>query len=105
MTTFVSASEAARLLGVTKPTLYAYVSRGIVDRRTAADGRTSLYARDEVEQLAGRRRGGRHDHATIDVEIASAITDVQDEGVSYRGHDAALLAKSVSFEQAAELLW
>jgi citrate synthase len=106
VTTYVSAAEAARLLGVTKPTLYAYVSRGIVARRTAADGRTSLYVRDEVEQLAGRRRGGRRrDHATIDVEIASGITDLQDEGVSYRGHDAALLARSASFEQTAELLW
>jgi citrate synthase len=106
MTTFVSASEAARLLGVTKPTLYAYVSRGIVDRRTAADGRTSLYARDAVEQLAARRRrGGQPEHPTIDVEIASAITDVQDEGVTYRGHDAAELAVAASFEQVSELLF
>jgi citrate synthase len=106
MTTFMSASEAARLLGVTKPTLYAYVSRGIVDRRTAADGRTSLYARDAVEQLAARRRRGRQpEHPTIDVEIASAITDVQDEGVTYRGHDAAELAVAMSFEQVSELLF
>ena len=106
MTTFMSASEAARLLGVTKPTLYAYVSRGFVDRRIAADGRTSLYARDAVEQLAARRRRGRQpEHPTIDVEIASAITDVQDEGVTYFGHDAAELATTASFEQVSELLF
>ena len=96
MTTYVSASEAARMLGVSKPTLYAYVSRGIVGRRTAADGRTSLYAREEVERLAARSRT-RADRATptIDVQIASAITEVQDEGVTYRGHDAAELARVV----------
>jgi citrate synthase len=106
MTTYVSANEAARMLGVTKPTLYAYVSRGIVGRSTAADGRTSLYARDEVQRLAGRTRSRREGApATIDVQISSAITELQDEGVTYRGRDAAELARAHSFEQVAELLW
>ena len=105
MTTYVSANEAARMLGVTKPTLYAYVSRGIVGRSTAADGRTSLYAREEIQQLAGRARRRESAPATIDVQISSAITELQDEGVSYRGHDAAGLARTSSFEQVAELLW
>ncbi|HTH05627.1 MAG TPA: citrate synthase, partial [Ilumatobacteraceae bacterium] len=106
MTTYVSANEAARMLGVTKPTLYAYVSRGIVGRSTAADGRTSLYARDEIQQLAGRARGRREAAPpTIDVQISSAITELQDEGVTYRGHDATELARTNTFEQVAELLW
>ena len=106
MTTYVSANEAARMLGVTKPTLYAYVSRGIVGRSTAADGRTSLYARDEIQQLAGRARGRRDAApATIDVQISSTITELQDEGVRYRGHDATELARTHTFEQVAELLW
>jgi citrate synthase len=105
MTTYVSATEAARMLGVTKPTLYAYVSRGIVGRSTAADGRTSLYAREEIQRLAGRARQRASAPATIDVQISSAITELQDEGVTYRGHDAAELARSYSFEQVAELLW
>ena len=94
------------MLGVTKPTLYAYVSRGIVGRSTAADGRTSLYAREEIQRLAGRARAQRASApATIDVQISSRITELQDEGVTYRGHDAAELARSYSFEQVAELLW
>ncbi|HZI44953.1 MAG TPA: citrate/2-methylcitrate synthase [Ilumatobacter sp.] len=105
MTTHVSATEAARMLGVTKPTLYAYVSRGIVGRSTAADGRTSLYAREEIQQLAGRARRRESAPATIDVQISSAITELQDERLSYRGHDAAGLARDHSFEQVAELLW
>jgi citrate synthase len=105
MTTYVGATEAARMLGVTKPTLYAYVSRGIVGRSTAADGRTSLYARDEVQRLAGRARRRESEPATIDVQISSEVTVLQDEGVSYRGKDAVELARSRSFERAAELLW
>jgi citrate synthase len=106
MTTYVSANEAARMLGVSKPTLYAYVSRGIVGRSTAADGRTSLYAREEIQRLAGRARGRRESApATIDVQISSAITELQDERLTYRGRDAVAIARKHSFEQAAELLW
>ena len=66
MPTLIGASEAAGLLGVTKPTLYAYVSRGSVTRRVAVDGRTSLYDRDEIEALAGRSRPEGTCRATID---------------------------------------
>ena len=52
MTTYVRADEAARILGVSKPTLYAYVSRGRVSRTIAPDGRASLFALDEIESLA-----------------------------------------------------
>jgi citrate synthase len=106
MTTYVGAGEAARMLGVTKPTLYAYVSRGVVGRTTAADGRTSLYARHEIEQLADRTRTRRDtSRATIGVEISSGITELQDEGVSYRGHATDALSRSHTFEQVSELLW
>ena len=56
MATYVGATEAARVLGIERATLYAYVSRGVVSRRTAVDGRTSLYALDELEELAQRSR-------------------------------------------------
>lgn len=106
MSTFVGSSEAARLLGVAKPTLYAYVSRGIVTRRIAADGRTSLYDRVELEHLVGRtRRRGGDERPTIDVAIASAVTTLGDDEVRYRGHSAAELARTASFEHVAELLW
>lgn len=106
MTTYVGASEAARLLGVTKPTLYAYVSRGLVTRRSAADGRTSLYARDELERVADRhRRRPASTDPTIDIVIRSGITEIDDASVRYRGHDAAGLSRTHTFEAVAELLW
>lgn len=106
MTTYVGSAEAARLLGVTKPTLYAYVSRGLVARRTAVDGRTSLYDRDQLEALVSRsRRRAVADRPSIDVRIATAITHLDDAGVVYRDHDAIELASTATFEQVAELLW
>lgn len=107
MSRYVGAAEAARLLGVQRPTLYAYVSRGLIERRTAVDGRTSLYAVDDLERLAGRGRRPRQTMPppSLDVQIVSSITLLGDGPPRYRGHDAAELARSASFEQVAELLW
>lgn len=107
VSTMVRAGEAARVLGVTKATLYAYVSRGLVERTTAVDGRTSLYRRDQLEQLARERSGRRRpiERPSIDVQIGSAVTTLADDAVRYRGHDTAGLARSHGFESVAELLW
>ena len=58
MADFLTAAEAARRLGVKPATLYAYVSRGVLSRGKAADGRASLFNADEVERLARRGRPG-----------------------------------------------
>ena len=52
---WMTAADAARALGVSRATLYAYVSRGRI-RSQAMPGtaRTRGYARDDVERL--RRR-------------------------------------------------
>lgn len=107
MSRYIGAAEAARLLGVQRPTLYAYVSRGLIERRTAVDGRTSLYAVDDLERLAGRGRRPRQTTPppSLDVQIVSSITLLGDGPPRYRGYDAAELARSASFEQVAELLW
>src|SRR5690606_12225711 len=41
----------------------------------------------------------------IDVRVATAVTHLDDERLTYRGHDAAVLATTATFEQVAELLW
>jgi citrate synthase len=106
VTLYVGAAEAARRLGVTKATLYAYASRRLIERRRAVDGRSSLYAVDDVERLAARGRQRQPvPRPTIDVQITSAITRLDDEGLSYRGHDVVRLAATASYEQVAELLW
>ncbi len=60
MTRYVGAAEAARLLGVQKATLYAYVSRGLV----GADGRrrrAHVAVRRRRPRGAGRPRPRRHE--------------------------------------------
>src|SRR4026207_76896 len=84
MATYVGATEAARVLGVERATLYAYVSRGVLNRRTAGDGRTSLYALDELEAAApgSRRPPAAADRPTIDVQVVSSITVLDEAGPS-----------------------
>ena len=57
----LTARQAADLLGVKLPTLYAYVSRGMLEsRREEGGGRGSTFDAREVERLAlGRRGRGR----------------------------------------------
>lgn len=106
MSTYVGSAEAARMLGVTPATLYAYVSRGRIGRRAGPDGRTSLFAVDDVAALAARsRRAPTGPRPTIDVRITSEITRLDESGVSLRGHDLAELARTHRFEDVAHLLW
>ena len=104
MTEFLTAGEAARRLGVKPATLYAYVSRGLLHRDKAADGRGSLFDPDEVERLARRGRP-RRPAGVVDITVESAITQIAAGRLRYRGLDAAGLAASRSFEDVAELLW
>lgn len=106
MSTLIRSTEAAEILGVSKATLYAYVSRGRLGRTTAPDGRTSLFARDEVQRLAERsRRAPSGPRATIDVQIASGVTAIDEHALTFRGIDAIDLATTRHFEDVAEFLW
>ncbi|MCU0274966.1 MAG: citrate synthase, partial [Acidimicrobiales bacterium] len=103
---YVGATEAARRLGVQRATLYAYVSRGVLERRVGIDGRSSLFDVDELEALATRRRRPPvTPQPSIDVQITTAITALDEDGPRYRGHDVALLSRTSAFEDVAELLW
>ena len=106
VSTLIRSTEAAALLNVSKPTLYAYVSRGRLTRTTGADGRTSLFARDEIERLAQRsRHAATGPRPTIDVQISSDITTIDESSLRYFAHDVVDLAASHSFEDVAEMLW
>ena len=106
VTRFVGADEAARQLGVQKATLYAYVSRGLIQRRVAIDGRTSLYSASDLDALLHRaRRRDVEPRPSIDVQIVTRVTVLDETGVRYRDHDVAELARTCHFEEVAELLW
>jgi citrate synthase len=52
---YLEVGEAAGLLGVKKATIYAYVSRGVLDSFRQGVGRKRLYRRAEVEALREAR--------------------------------------------------
>jgi len=104
MADFLTAAEAARRLGVKPATLYAYVSRGVLTRSRAADGRASLFSADEVDRLARKGRP-RRPAGTLEITVESAITEITADSLRFRGLDATRLAVSRTFEEVAELLW
>ncbi len=93
----VSAAEAARLLGVTPATLYAYVSRGLIRSERAAGRAHRYFAAD----IAALRRDGRPQGPVV----ATAITLRRGGQVFFRGHDAVELARRLSVREAAALIW
>ena len=109
---YLSATEAAWRLGVSRQTLYAYVNRGLLRAHETTDPRQRRYASEAVARLAlerGRgRRPGEVAKATLDwgaPVLESAITLIRDGRLFYRGQDAAVLAREATVEEVAELLW
>ncbi|MDP8959721.1 MAG: citrate synthase family protein [Actinomycetota bacterium] len=112
MNEYLSAREAAQLLGVKVETLYAYVSRGLVRSLPAGQGRERRYRREDMERLRARRppgaRPARVDDALHWGEplLESSVSWIGEGGPVYRGHPALRLAgDQVPFEAVAELLW
>jgi citrate synthase len=99
----IDAAEAARRLGVKPATLYAYVSRGVLQRRRGADGRRSVFDAAEVAELA--RRGRPRRPADTELVVESAVTALGADRPYYRGRDALALAGVVRYEQVAAWLW
>jgi citrate synthase len=97
----LSAREAAARLGVKPATLYAYVSRGLLARERAADGR-SLFRPADLERLS-QRSGSRARPSRR--PALSAITTIEDRTLFYRGRDALELARTSTFEEVAGWLW
>src|SRR6476646_7158492 len=104
MDDYLTAAEAARRLGIKPATLYAYVSRGVLSRARATDGRVSQFPAEEVERLARRGRPSLPAGAAY-ITVESAITEITGDSLRFRGLDATRLAVSRTFEEVAELLW
>ncbi|WP_421993794.1 citrate synthase family protein [Roseococcus sp.] len=112
MSSYLTAEEAARRLGVSRQTLYSYVSRGLLRAHGGEGSRRSGYATEAVERLALERRRGRRPRevakATLDwgtPVLESAITLIRDGQLFYRGQDATGLARDATVEEVAALLW
>jgi citrate synthase len=97
--------EVARRLGVKRETVYAYVSRGLLERHPASGPHDSQFDPEQVERLAARAR--RPDRSSaLEVVVETELTLLDPAGrLSYRGRDAIELARFRTFEEVVALLW
>ena len=109
----MSADAAAKTLGISRASLYAYVSRGLIRASEAAgDPRRRLYSVHDIEELKKRKATGRRPRevaaATLDFGLpvlSSGITLIEEGRLFYRGCDAARWAERATLEETARLLW
>lgn len=125
MTTYLSAKQAAAELGISLPTLYAYVSRGLI-RSEAGEGpsRARRYRAEDVAALKTRKEMRHRPEAAAETAVRtavktavqsalhwgtpvleSAITLIDNGRLTYRGHDALTLPDAHTFADVANLLW
>lgn len=110
---YLTAQEAASELEISLPTLYAYVSRGLI-RSDAVGGskRTRRYWAEDVQKLKERQEQRRDPAKAAETALhwgapvlESAITLLAEDRFYYRGYDALELATRYSVEQVAALIW
>jgi citrate synthase len=111
-TLYITAKEAAAALGVSIPTLYAYVSRKLIRSQGVAGSRNRRYWKVDIERLKGRRVPQDHGQdqpapaaQTRGLVDETKITLLTGRGLYYRGRDVAELAETETFESVASLLW
>ncbi len=110
---WLGAADAAARLGVSRATLYAYVSRGLIrSQPLPGSSRAHGYARDDIERLH-RRAEARRDPSQAAAHalewgipvLESSITFIDGRALYYRGLDVVELARSRSLEDVASLIW
>lgn len=113
MIRYYSAQEACERLGISRNTLYSYVSRGLVrSEPVSSSAKTKRYHALDVDRLA--IKSGVHKAPAQALQSAthwgapileSAITLIGDECFYYRGRPVDQLADGGSLEEALALLW
>jgi citrate synthase len=108
----LTAAEAAHFLSVSKATLYAYVSRGLVRSEYGANQRSRVYHRLDLERLKQRKRIRQEPSGEMSSALhwgspllESSLTLITDGQVFYRGQKATALASSRAFLEVATWFW
>ncbi|MDR6842583.1 citrate synthase family protein [Pseudoxanthomonas sacheonensis] len=112
-TDLLSARDTCEILGINQATLYAYVSRGLLESRPGPDHRSRLYSRQDVERLAQRKQAGRGAArgAAQSLDrglpvLETRISLIRPDGPYYRGKSAiAAVHDGATLEDIARLLW
>ncbi|HEV2566598.1 MAG TPA: citrate synthase family protein [Microvirga sp.] len=107
-----SADEASSRLGISRASLYAYVSRGLIRSFSSPhDPRQRLYAVADVEMLVERKARFRRPAVAAATALdwglpvlETSITQIRDGRLFYRGQDAIALSRTAPLEETTRLL-
>lgn len=110
---YLTARQAADLLDISLPTLYAYVSRGLIRSESADESkRQRRYYREDVDKLLLKKEATRNPEKMAESALHwgapvldSTLTLILDGKLYYRGQDVAELARTESLEAVATWLW
>tara|TARA_B100000029_G_scaffold505920_1_gene587529 strand:- start:8726 stop:9934 length:1209 start_codon:yes stop_codon:yes gene_type:complete len=110
---YLTAYEASEALGVTKATLYSYVSRGLIRSEGGEIGkREKRYSTEDVEKLKYRSKNLQKGDLDKNINHKndyfmgdSEITLINDGFYFYRGINVLKLATNQSFERVSSLIW
>lgn len=113
MSEWIRQEDACRRLGVKRQTLYAYVSRGLVEvKRDQKNVGRKLYLLNDISTLIERRSTDRTRRgiAASTLEWGEPVINTQISTISrgrlyYRGRDAVELSHTETLESIARLLW
>jgi citrate synthase len=101
---YLSAEEAAALLGVNLPTLYAYVGRKNIRSLKVEGSRKRRYWAADIQRLV---KGPKNSEAggKRSVDSYSSLTLLTEDGLYYRGRDINELVETATVEEVAEMFW
>lgn len=113
MPRFYSAQEASERLGVSRNTLYSYVSRGLIrSEPTGPSAKTSRYHALDVDRMVTRSKIFKAPAKALQSStdwgapiLESAITMIGDETFFYRGFCVPTMAAEQTFEEVMAILW
>jgi citrate synthase len=112
MNILLSSAEAARYLGVSRQTLYAYVSRGWVRSEAGDSSRSRRYNRLDLERLRQRKEVRREPARKLTAALSwglplleTELTLIDEGQLYYRGRNAIELARSDQFFRVVQWFW
>ena len=112
MSAHLSAAEAAAELGINLPTLYAYVSRGLIRSEPEPGSRRRRYVAEDIWLLRQRKEHRRNPERAAEEALhwglpvlESRLSVIHGGRLYYAGRDVVTLATTCSIEQVAALLW
>lgn len=113
MSMYLSAVEAAERLGVSRTTLYAYVSRGQVRSQAKPGTRQREYLAADIDAMVQRKRGRADPNRTASEALGvhglpvleSSVSSIEGGVLRYYGHEVVSLARRASLETVAALVW